>query len=175
MKYFILDKDPLYTSSPHILGGFEKIRIRDITLKRCGNIPAQTMLDIQGRADTVFTDVITNPFFMISEKMYKITKKYDKNIIGKQVVLMDSVNKKAELYYLLIMPHIDCVSEKSELNPSRTKFIRPVIDPLRVSKSRNIFWLKDFKSNLPVISLDLAESILRRDARGISLTLMELE
>ena len=74
MKYFILDVDPFCTTSPHVLDGFEKIQKYDITLQRYWNIPDLTLLYIQSRADTVFTDVITSPFFMLSEKLYEITK-----------------------------------------------------------------------------------------------------
>jgi len=93
---------------------------------------------------------------------------------NRQVVLLDKENQESGLYYLPILHRIDCISPKSRLNNGRTKFIgAPVLDKTKIN-GRHIFWPEKLNSDLPIISLDLAESILRRDGMGISLEPVEL-
>jgi len=169
-----MDINPNYVSAPQILNGFDEIQKRDLTLRKHENIKKQVLLYVKSHEEKVFADILTSPFFLMSEKMHRIAKKYEPTMVSKQVALVDKDNQAAELYYLPILPRIDCISPQSELNNGKTKFITPVIDPHR-TLHKHIFWLKGFNSDLPVITLDLAESFLRRDLKGIDLTLMNLE
>ena len=173
MRYFLLDLNPACTKPPRILNNFDDIRKKDINLKNCHAIKKRVVFNVENLAGTIFTDIITQPFLLFSQRVMDITRKYAPHTVCKQTLLLDKENNMPYIYFLPILPRIDCISDKSELNNGRTKFIRPVIHADKI-KDLNIFWLDKFNSDLPVITLDLAESILRRETKGINLTQVEL-
>jgi len=173
LKYFLLDINENCTKSPRILYKFNTIKRRDVTLSNHKNIDRRTLLYVQSSPDTIFTDIMTTPFLMFSEKLFKITKQYVPNLVTKQIILLDEGNSEVNVYYLIILPKVDCISESSELNKTRSEFIKPVITASKIPPL-DIFTLKNFDSVKPVISLNLAESILRREPRGIHLTEVHL-
>jgi hypothetical protein len=65
------------------------------------------------------------------------------------------------------------MSEESRLIKDKSMFTRAVLDRSKI-QGRNIFLIEGFESVAPVIGLDLAESILRREARGVCLKQVEL-
>ena len=174
MKYFLLNLDPVW-KVPRILNGFEEINRRDINLKKWRTIQNRVLFFVDAGGESVLTGVLNNPFFLLSEDVYKITQKYDPLLRSRQIVLLDKDIGLSCLYYLPILPRVDCISKKSVLNNGRNKFIGTPVLNINEIGNKHIFWLAGFNSDLPVISLDLAESILRRDTMGIGLTPVELE
>jgi len=175
MKYFLLDIAPACTQAPRILSGNEELNRRDINLKNHSAIKNRMLFFIDSTQGTIFTGIVTQPFFLLSEAMHKITKQYEPAMPSKQVVLLGKENHISSLYYLPILPRIKAISDKSTLNNGRTKFIgNPVLKKSWLN-NRHMLWLADFNSDLPIISLDLAESMLRRGARGLALTPVILE
>lgn len=72
-----------------------------------------SLLKIRNEENIVWTDIISNPNFFVSEKVKEVINKYDNKIKFKQVILLDIIGAKAELYYLPILKFIKCLSEES--------------------------------------------------------------
>ena len=174
MKYFIMEKDHDCLKSPEIVNWFDTINKKDINRESFHEIPKRTILNIKSNEDTIYTDIITRPFLLLSPLVYEISEKYESIIPSKQVILLDKEKGGASLYHLPILEKIDCIAKESELNSDKSKFINPVLLYEKI-KNKNIFWAKGFESVSPIVSLDFVESILRRGAVGIYLTEIKLK
>ena len=85
------------------------------------------------------------------------------------MVLLDYSRGISKLYYLPILQEIECLSEKSELMPNRYGIVKAVLDLNKVGE-HSIFKIGGVFDDYYVVRLDVAESFLRREAVGISLT-----
>jgi len=169
-----MDLNPI-CKAPNIIRGSNEISKRDITLSRWKTIKKRTLLHIESDENTLHTGLITMPFLLFEEEVYKTVSKYDPRMPSRQIILLDVKNNISCLYYLPILPRVDCISLKCELSNANTKFVDTPIIIYEKIRGNHIFWLEKFNSDLPVISLDLAESILRRNTMGIKLIPVELE
>ncbi|MCL1924630.1 MAG: hypothetical protein FWF50_03500 [Defluviitaleaceae bacterium] len=167
MKYFLLDINRNLLKSPRILSSFGVINKRDVNLKDHKSIEKRTLFYIESNLETIFTGVIVRPFFMLSETLFDITKKYEPKLIMKQIILLDVENKISNLYYMPILSKIDCA-----VNITKDKPTKPILNKKKLPK-KSIFEVKGF--GLPVVRLDLAESFLRREERGVNLIPLEVE
>lgn len=174
MKYFListeLDNNPL----PQITNWYEQIDPRDITPERAGNIPQFTQLLVNNGADAVFSDILSMPGFLVSSMVHGVMKLYDPYIKYRQMLLFDQQAKVVELYHLPILPVSDCLSPESELNRDKSKVIHGVID-LEKAQARPIIKLGGVTNTHIAFRLDVVESILRRGAKGIKLTELEVK
>lgn len=173
MRYFIVEVNPAYQSAPVIINWYGKFDVRMINPKEHHKLPKRKLLMIQNYKNTVFTDIITFPFLLVSEKVYDVIKIYEPRTPFKQIVLLDSVNQAAQLYYLPILAVCDCLSEKSELNLDKSVIRRAVIEP-EETQDKSFFRIGGVKNAYYVMRLDLAESLLRRDVKGLGLKLVDI-
>ena len=67
MKYFLLHTDPQYTTAPDLLDWRDKIDPRYIRKGRSYRLPQRELLLIRENPDTVFTDVLSFPFFLVTQ------------------------------------------------------------------------------------------------------------
>ena len=169
-----MDLDPV-CKAPNVIAGFNSIHKRDISLSRWRNLKKRILLYIESDENTVHTGLLTMPFLLLDEEVFEIASKYEPLMPSRQVVLLDKENQISGLYYMPILPRIDCISPKSKLSNANTIFAGTPILTFNKILGINIFWLDGLDSDLPVISLDLAESILRRNVMGIKLVPVELE
>jgi len=87
---------------------------------------------------------------------------------------MDPQMQTPQLYFLPIFPVRDCLLPESKLNPDRSKIIHGVIDLEKV-KRFPFFKIGGVSNTHIAFRLDLTESILRRRAKGIKLTELEIK
>jgi hypothetical protein len=168
VRFFLLAQDERYTNAPHLINWFWRLDVRDIHRKRYRRIPARTVLPIAPDEAVGFLDVLTSPFFLASKVLRDVIGMYDKGIPFRQVVLLDSEHGLAELYYLPILEEVDCLSEESETSPTASVIRRAVFKREPIGQ-RPIFQIGDGDARHIVVRLDLAESALRRGAKGFLL------
>lgn len=73
-----------------------------------------------------------------------------------------------------IFQEIECLSEKSELNLNKTVVKKIILDKEKI-KNKKIFKIKESLKTLVVIRLDVAESLLRREFKGMCLERLEID
>ena len=169
MNYFLIGKDEIYQKAPNILNWYEDERL--INEKNLNLLENRKVLKIRNEEKIVWTDIISNPNFFVSEKVKRVINKYDNKIKFKQVILLDVIRSEAEVYYLPILKFINCLSEESEIVRNTIK--RCVIKKDLI-KDEKIFRIGDVNKRYIVARLDLVESILRRGSRGIKLEKIEV-
>lgn len=169
MNYFLISKDEIYEKAPNIINWYEDERL--INERNLNLLENRKILKIRNEEKIVWTDIISNPNFFVSEKVKGVINKYDNKIKFKQVILLDIIGAEAEVYYLPILKFINCLSEESEIIGNTIK--RCVIKK-EIIKDEKIFRIGDVNKRYIVVRLDLAESMLRRETRGIKLEKIEV-
>jgi hypothetical protein len=159
---------------PKVYDRYGAIKELNINIDEFDSIRDKNILKIKSDENTIFTGVITSPFLLMHEDVFKVVKKYDSNIPAKKIVLLDHEWDHSQLYFLPKLSYIDCLCrEKSTfINERSTKYSQIVLNAAKV-QNKSIFWLLGNEGYVPIVNLDLTESILRRETRGIEL--IELE
>lgn len=174
MEHFLLKQDEAYTNAPVLMDVFNKIDVRNINLLNSHKIDDIVIFNVKCDEETEFLDILDRKLFLISEEMKKIIEKYDPGIIFKTIPLIDLFHEKQENYYLPIFEEIECLGENAELNLNKTVVKKIILDKEKI-KGKKIFKVKESEKNLIVVRLDVAESLLRREFKGMCLTRLEVE
>lgn len=174
MDYFLLKQDKRYTNTPKLMDVFNKIDIRNINLLNAHKIEDMIIFNIKCNEETEFLDILDTQLFLISEDMKKIIEKYNVDIIFKIIPLIDLSHERQENYYLPIIEELNCLSEKSEFNLYKTEIKKIILNSEKI-KWKKIFKIKESSKTLIVVRLDVAESLLRREYKGIYLERLEIE
>lgn len=172
MRYFLIKEDPKITQRPFILSLHEKLDIRLIHPETAHKLPDRELAFIRSHPETVFTDIISSPLFLISEKIKKTVNMYEPRIPMKELVLLDKVNGKAERYFLPIFEEIDCLGEGSIFNLDHSELRKIVLEQSKIGE-HSIFRIAGVGKQYIVGNLDIVESILKRGCMGIWLEPLE--
>lgn len=173
-EYFLLKQDERYNRTPIIVDLFKKIDKRNISREKSFKIPNILILNIRKEEKINFIDVLDSPLFLVNKSMRDILKKYDTNIIFKNIALLDHVEKKQGNYVLPILEEVDALSNDSILNLDRSVVKKIVLDKKKI-EGKKIFKIKGIAKNLIVVRLDVAESLLRRKYVGMKLDRLEIK
>ena len=111
MKYFLLHTDPQYTTAPDLLDWRDKIDPRYIRKGRSYRLPQRELLLIRENPDTVFTDVLSFPFFLVTQ-------------LGKDVIcLYEPKTHSFESYLRIQADYKDAMALKSCHSEFHHKFL----------------------------------------------------
>lgn len=162
MKYFIVSVDKNY-NAPTLTewNGIKGQNIRKI--KKSYQMSKHMFFIIENHMQTVFTDVITFPCFMVSKKIKDVVEWYDSSVKFVRIILFDKSKKRSKAYYIPFLRDIDfaTVNKKGsdiELFIEEEKIRNYIV--FQVTKLNRIF---------VVMRMDLLESILRRGALGVGI------
>lgn len=165
MKYFEIQEAPESKYAPQLENWYGKFDVRDIKLEGFPKLPDRQLFTVRPSDKTIFTDIILFPFLLLSTKVTDVVKMYRERCFCRDVILLDQVSGKSELYQLPVFDETDRLSIRERQANGQGE--RAVLD-------KHIFWVRDSLKRHTVISLDLAESLLRRDVTGLGLKEIEL-
>lgn len=174
MKYFLIEADQRINNAPKIMFWYKKLDVRNICLKKAHKLPARELLFLESNRDTIFTDILSTPFFLVSAKVKQVIKMYNPNIILKELVLLDKINERAERYFLPIFDELECLHEDSEFNRNRSELKKIVLSKKAIDENC-VFRIANFEKQYIIGNLDIVESILRRNCIGLQLTELEIK
>lgn len=139
----------------------------EIPIEDADQINDLTTLFVQAGKQSVYPDFIDEPVLLVSDELKKLLELYDYHLISKCTVLADIEEKTQKLYWLLLLNHIDCLSNQSTFDKNGQ--IKDIVINGEQAKGKKIFRIQGIKTPLVIINLDVAESILRRNFWGIQL------
>lgn len=174
MKYFLLQTDSRLNTAPEILDWFQRIDRRNIQMGKSYRIENRQLFFIKSNPNTFFPDVLSFPFFMVSEKIMSVIKLYEPKTIFKEIVLLDRKYAKSWIYYIPVLEYLDCLSDASSLTRDKSTILNAVINLNKVS-DQSVFYVAGVGNLYTVARLDIVESILRRGAKWIELREVSLE
>ncbi len=112
-----------------------------------------------------YADFLEKPGPLIADKFQKILQKYQRNMEFHRVMLTEKEAGHQKPYFLMIPQELMCADKEESEYDTRGNVQNFVLDVEKVGR-RAIFLAKDFNRRL-IVRLDVAESILRREANGI--------
>lgn len=171
MNYFILKQDKELKNAIKLeaFNNSEKM----ILLKEYeSKFRDTTSVRVKGNENSVYPDLIEAPVLMVSDELHKIFKWYENTIIYKAAVFSDLNMKRQDVYRLVLPDIIDVISDKT------TYLKNGWVDKIVLDKNKigdyNIFRLKAGIEYYFVVSLDVVESMLKRNFMGIKFKEIEV-
>jgi hypothetical protein len=140
---------------------------RYICHEKSQRIKARTLLMCRPNDRLIFPDLLTKPFLMYSAKLMQVVSIYQKDIPHKEVVLLEQEHGLTSLYFLPILPILDCVANPYRYDGGVPASRKPILDH---GKCRDfaIFKFEDLSRPYTVMSLELIESVLVRKCVGLA-------
>ncbi|AIQ11229.1 imm11 family protein [Paenibacillus durus] len=137
-------------------------------------VPAQ-VLDVHAKAEAEYTDWL--PFsasqLLLSDPMKRILELYNTQARFKQLYIVNREQSRQELYWIPHVPDIDVISGHTEFYPHDQTLKHLVLDSQKV-RGHHFFRLSNVREPYYIVSLDAAESLLRRGLSGFRLQKVEL-
>ena len=116
-------------------------------------------------------DFIKSPVYMVSEMAKKVIDMYEDDLVFKKIVLIHKEETKQLVYFHLLLQEIEAVADAAEYDPSGIEN-QLILNREKIGDHK-AFLLAESKIKLPVISLEVVESLLRRHVMGV--TFKEIE
>ncbi|UHA73170.1 imm11 family protein [Paenibacillus sp. 481] len=149
MSYFILQQD--------------KRTLDALILQESSDTNLQEQFNLYVREDQepVYLDWIDKPYRLVSDRLKKLLELHDAELQWKSVVLTARQAKRQELYWYVVPPERDVLSEKSQRDPMG-KWSHIVLRAGKLRRER-LFCAGE----QCIVHLDVAESCLRRSFTGM--------
>ena len=123
----------------------------DALNERFYEMPREFVLEIEKTKEFIFPDLMMKVYPLISERFREVLLLFDIEIFVKRVMLIDKESREMQSYYLLYTENL--------LNTDFNNFFRTVRE-------------EDEKISF-IVNLDFAESLIRRDVKGIEFVEVE--
>lgn len=177
MKYFVLQDSPELKNAPQITRWYEQIDVRDIRADTCYKQPEKQVFRIISSERLVFTDIILFPFFLVSPMVYEVILMYREACLFRKVFLAEAETGKAQMYYLPVMEESSDIALKKISYKNGCRISESIKNPkLKVfDLKKNLFWIRESQKRHIILSMDMAESLIRRGVSGLGLSEVELE
>ena len=151
LPYFYIKENFENTRGIRIYTLEEIPRNIDTLNERFYEIPREFVLEIEKTKNFIFPDLMMNVYPLISERFREVLLLFDVEIFVKRVMLIDKESREMQSYYLLYT--------KNLLNTDFNNFFKAV----REENEKISF----------IVNLDFAESLIRRDVKGIEFVEVE--
>jgi len=158
MKYFEIQSAPETKYAPRLEQWYGKFDVRDIGISTFPKLPKRQLFIIEPSEKTIYTDFILFPFLLLSFKVIDVIKMYREICFYRDVILLDQISGKSELYHLPVFDETDKLLVREKQDDQSGK---------EVKVDKHIFWVRDSQKRHTIISLDLAESLFRRGVKGL--------
>lgn len=173
MRYFFITQD-------RNLSGTIRYRDFDISTNRhlfsredSGQLNGAVALYLAGDGKEARWDFLQYPVTMFSRRFKDLLDAYEPDLFFQEVVLIHKENSLQYRYVHTLMDQLDAVGSGTEYYPNGT-VKRLVLDRERIGR-HNLFLLKGNHRKDPIVSLPLAESLLRRKPVGICFEEVEVQ
>ena len=174
MKYFKITDTSELKYAPQLINWYGKFDVRDIRLKSYPKLPKKEIFLISPSEKTIFTDFILFPFLLVSQKVIDVIKMYRELCFYREIILLDQVNGQSAIYYLPVFNENNQLRIIEKVYDNGESRQGTIVFEEKVEINKNIFWSRDSLKRHTIISLDLAESLLRRNVIGLGIEEIEL-
>ena len=173
MRFFTMEQDKILPDMIE-LRDFDIRGPRHIFLKKdAGIINSSTTLYLSEKSGEAAPDFIQSPIPLVSDMVKKVLDVYEDDLIFRTVSLADKKRGIILLYHTLLLEESDMLSDKTEFY-SNGSVKRLILDSKKIGEHK-IFAMDSRKFRNPFVSLEVVESLLRREMTGILFKEMEVE
>lgn len=167
MKYFILSEQAENNPIPDIKNWFGKINSKNNS-EHFDFEKRWILLDSMIKEESIYMDILTFPCIFVSEKVMKVFCMYRSGIKATKAILLDSDSKNSLFYYLPELPKYELLSKESTFDKTKSRLLKGFLDKDKI-QDIPFFILGEISKATLVIREDVAESLIRRNVRGIQL------
>lgn len=168
MEYFILEQDTRLHYTIH-LPIIQYLSISDAREQNLTALPPLTVNVRPGSEHEDYPDLLSRQLFLASEALREVLALFLPETGYKIFCLWDQQKKKDFYYYAYPLPTVDCLSEKSIVTRNRRRVEKAVLRRGAMS-GMDIVKAANLNCHLVLVSLPIAEAVLRRGLKGIRLT-----
>lgn len=115
---------------------------------------------------------IKSPVYMVSDMVKQVLDMYEDDMIFKKIILIHKSEERQLAYFHLLLKQIDALHADTTFYPNGMAE-RLILSEEKI-KQHNVFLMADYNIKLPVVSLEIVESLLRRHVIGIAFQEMEV-
>lgn len=151
LPYFYIKENFENTRGIRIYTSKDIPRNIDTINERFYEMPRELVLEIEKTKNFIFPDLMMNMYPLISERFREVLLLFDIEVFTKKVILIDKESRDMKIYYLLYT--------KNLLNTDFNNLFKAV----RGENEKISF----------IVNLDFAESLIRRDVKGIEFVEVE--
>ena len=151
LPYFYIKENFENTRGIRIYTSKDIPRNIDTINERFYEMPRELVLEIEKTKSFIFPDLMMNMYPLISERFREVLLLFDIEVFTKKVILIDKESRDMKIYYLLYT--------KNLLNTDFNNLFKAV----REENEKISF----------IVNLDFAESLIRRDVKGIEFVEVE--
>lgn len=151
LPYFYIKENFENTRGIRIYTSKDIPRNIDTINERFYEMPRELVLEIEKTKNFIFPDLMMNMYPLISERFREVLLLFDIEVFTKKVILIDKESRDMKIYYLLYT--------KNLLNTDFNNLFKAV----REENEKISF----------IVNLDFAESLIRRDVKGIEFVEVE--
>ena len=151
LPYFYIKENFENTRGIRIYTSKDIPRNIDTINERFYEMPRELVLEIEKTKNFIFPDLMMNVYPLISERFREVLLLFDIEVFTKKVILIDKESRDMKIYYLLYT--------KNLLNTDFNNLFKAV----RGENEKISF----------IVNLDFAESLIRRDVKGIEFVEVE--
>lgn len=166
MDYFQIQQDPRINYTPTLLDLGTHFDKRWVINEEYDKIPKITAFHIKEQEFTQYPDLLDRQIPIISKSFKELITLYEPQIMFKTISLIEAKKGMNKIYYLPIFKTIKCLHESTQYNLDETVIKTIVLDKEKI-EDLSIFKVGNEKTKALMIRLDLMESLLRRNIKGI--------
>ncbi|MDR0266765.1 hypothetical protein [Paenibacillus sp.] len=135
--------------------------------KSFNQLPSVSVIPVDQASDGQYLDWLSKPWPMMSDEMKNILSLYNPQMEYKQVDLIDRKNYLQHTYWSFYVPPEDCLSPKTDFYPNGS--LKSLVVDREKIKKHHFISIQGIREPLYLVSLDAAESLLRRELTGFIL------
>lgn len=169
MEYFELNIDPMISNPIQIQHVDGSIYKNGATQEEFDATPKMTVGYFDNSPQIEIYDLLGQPAFLLSDNLKRLFALYDPNMQfkGIQVYANDLEDNESPLYWWPFIPFIECLSDQTTKYP--TGMLERLVLDRGALHGEDIFRISGILENKVVISLPVAESMIRRKMTGFTL------
>lgn len=123
---------------------------------------------IETGEDALFIDIMTDPIVMVTKKVKNCLQLYEPNVPFKEIILLDRKKRVTQNYFVPGLAELDFLTDRSEYTNWNYDLKYAELDKKKIG-DKAVFTVKGPEKRNIIIRLDVAESLLRRGAKGFLL------
>lgn len=168
MKYFELISDPDISNPIHIKRIDTNIYHNGISQEEFDAIKRLQVVYFDNTPQVEFCDVLQDPAFLVSDALKRVFVLYEPEMKfkGLQLYASDLEDNTAPLYWMPYITPITCLSSQSKIYPNG--MLESMILDYDMPTCHHIFRVAGILEYKIIVSLSVAESIIRRKLSGVS-------
>ena len=160
MKYFILKQDRNLENAIEMTG-FSNSQKLTLLKEDADKYYDCTNVLVKGNKNSIYPDLIQAPVLLVSDNLHKIFNLYENTIIYKIAVFSDLEMERQEVYRLVLPELLDALSDKTMY--FKNGWVDKIVLDSKKIGDYNIFQVKAGVDYYFIVSLDLVESMLKRN------------